>query len=129
MAIFESALQWCRSSSSHANHVCISFLLCSKETPPDVFESVDQDLTVVNAFTATHMLRLNKFNVVPYHALTITRQFESQQAPLTLADWEATFKVMQVCFHLVKGVASKLLPSVLFIEARAALLLRLEISS
>lgn len=71
-------------------------MLCSGDTTPDVFESEDQDLTVDNAFTTTHMLRLNKFNVVPYHSLVITRRFESQHAPLTLADWEATFKVMQV---------------------------------
>ena len=81
------------------HHVCRKLLLCSKETPqPDVFESADRDLTVDNALTATHMLRLNKFNVVPYHSLTITRQFEPQQAPLTLADWKATFSVMQVGF-------------------------------
>ena len=33
---------------------------------------------------------------VPYHSLVITRAFESQQAPLSLQDWESTLATMQV---------------------------------
>lgn len=63
--------------------------------PIDAFESLDDDLTVDYEFSATHMLRLNKFNVVPYHSLVITRAPESQQSGLTLEDWESTLATMQ----------------------------------
>lgn len=51
------------------------------------------------------MLRLNKFNVIPFHSLTITRHFESQQAPLSFEDWEATHRAMKV-FHTSAKQAS-----------------------
>ena len=39
--------------------------------------------------SATHVCLLNKFNVVDHHLLIITRHFESQESPLTLADFQA----------------------------------------
>ena len=43
----------------------------------------------------THSLVLNKFNVMPYHLLIITRQFESQLDPLNARDLAATLAAMQ----------------------------------
>lgn len=62
----------------------------------DAFETPDHDLTVLESLTPTHMLRLNKFNVVPYHTLVITRHFEEQTELLTVPDWEATLRTLEV---------------------------------
>ena len=51
---------------------------------------------MVQNLSATHMLRLNKFNVVPYHSLVITRQFEAQTDALNEADWSAAWQTVQV---------------------------------
>ena len=51
---------------------------------------------MVQDLSATHMLRLNKFNVVPYHSLVITRHFEAQTDPLNEADWSAAWQTVQV---------------------------------
>lgn len=45
----------------------------------------------------THTCLLNKFNLVPYHTLVVTRQFEEQTSALTAADFDATLQVLQVC--------------------------------
>lgn len=55
----------------------------------------DPDLFVCHLST-THSLVLNKFNIVPHHALVITREFHLQEEPLNAADFEATWTVMQV---------------------------------
>ncbi len=54
----------------------------------------------------THTLLLNKFNVVAHHLLVVTRAFESQLDPLTTADMEATWAVMQVGAQLWSLMAS-----------------------
>lgn len=54
----------------------------------------DPDLFVCH-LSPTHSLVLNKFNIVPHHALVITREFIPQEDPLTAADFEATWQVMQ----------------------------------
>ena len=74
---------------------------CSSEQPADVFEREDKDLTINNELSDTHMLRLNKFNVVPYHSLVITRDFEPQANSLTEADWSATCSIASVCILLI----------------------------
>ena len=51
---------------------------------------------MVQDLSATHMLRLNKFNVVPYHSLVITCRFEAQTDPLNEADWSAAWQTAQV---------------------------------
>ncbi|PSC73596.1 ATP adenylyltransferase [Micractinium conductrix] len=44
---------------------------------------------------AEHVLLLNKFNIVPWHCLVVTAQFQRQEEPLNAADWAATWAVMQ----------------------------------
>lgn len=44
--------------------------------------------------TGTHVALLNKFNVIPHHLLIVTRQYEDQNEPLTLADFEALWTCM-----------------------------------
>jgi ATP adenylyltransferase len=57
-----------------------------KKTNP--FLPYDPDLWVAD-LTSTHLCLLNKFNVVDYHLLIVTRAYESQENWLTLADFEA----------------------------------------
>ena len=54
----------------------------------------DADLFVCH-LSAAHSLVLNKFNVVPHHGLVVTRDFHPQEEPLTAADFDATWKVIQ----------------------------------
>lgn len=70
--------------------------ICSSDRPADAFQTEDKNLTVSNELSDTHMLRLNKFNVVPYHSLVITRDFEPQANDLNEADWSPTLSVMAV---------------------------------
>jgi sulfate adenylyltransferase (ADP) / ATP adenylyltransferase len=57
-----------------------------KKTNP--FLPYEQDLFVAD-ISETHVCLLNKFNVVDYHLLIITRAFEEQEKLLTLADFAA----------------------------------------
>ncbi len=41
-----------------------------------------------------HVCLLNKFNVVACHLLVVTRAFENQETPLTLADFEAIWRCL-----------------------------------
>lgn len=52
------------------------------------FLPYEEDLFVAN-LSATHLCLLNKFNVVDYHLLIITRAFEEQERLLTLQDFTA----------------------------------------
>ncbi len=52
------------------------------------FLPYEEDLFVAN-ISPTHLCLLNKYNVVDYHLLIITREFESQENLLTLPDFEA----------------------------------------
>lgn len=52
------------------------------------FLPYEEDLFVVDIST-THVCILNKFNVVDYHLLIVTRAFEEQESLLTLQDFEA----------------------------------------
>lgn len=59
-----------------------------KTKPANPFLPYDQDLYVTD-ISASHLCLLNKFNVVDHHFLIVTREFESQENWLTLADFEA----------------------------------------
>jgi ATP adenylyltransferase len=54
----------------------------------DPFLPPEKDLTVAD-ITDTHIAVLNKFNVVDYHLLIVTRHYEDQDSLLTLLDFEA----------------------------------------
>jgi ATP adenylyltransferase len=59
----------------------------------------DPDLFVAD-LSASHRALLNKFNVIDHHLLIVTRAFESQQALLNLADFEA----LLVCLAEFDGI-------------------------
>ncbi|KJK24832.1 phosphorylase [Burkholderiaceae bacterium 16] len=57
------------------------------------FLPYDPDLFVAD-ISDTHVALLNKFNVIDHHLLIVTRRFESQDALLDLADFEALLVCM-----------------------------------
>ncbi|MEL6383851.1 MAG: phosphorylase [Cyanobacteria bacterium J06626_18] len=56
--------------------------------PFNPFFPYEEALFVAN-LSATHVCLLNKYNVVDHHILMVTREYESQDAWLTQADFEA----------------------------------------
>lgn len=64
------------------------------------FLPYEEDLFVAD-ISDTHVCILNKYNVVNYHLLVITRQFEEQETLLTLQDFEA----MWACLAEFEGLA------------------------
>ncbi|KAL4440048.1 hypothetical protein ABPG75_003049 [Micractinium tetrahymenae] len=48
---------------------------------------------------ASHVLLLNKFNIVPWHCLVVTADFRSQLDDMDAADWAATWAVLQSMPH------------------------------
>jgi ATP adenylyltransferase len=74
----------------------------SKETGEkfNPFLPYDENLFVSN-LSDTHLCLLNKFNVVDYHLLIVTRAFEEQEDWLNLADFEA----MQIVLSEIDGLA------------------------
>ncbi|KZL49922.1 phosphorylase [Nodularia spumigena CENA596] len=69
-----------------------------KKTNP--FLPYEQDLFVAD-ISQTHVCILNKFNVVDYHLLIITRAFEEQEKLLNLED----FAAMWACLAEFEGLA------------------------
>ncbi|AFY46563.1 ATP adenylyltransferase (5',5'''-P-1,P-4-tetraphosphate phosphorylase II) [Nostoc sp. PCC 7524] len=63
------------------------------------FLPYEQDLFVAD-ISETHVCILNKFNVVDYHLLIITRAFEEQESLLTLED----FAAMWACLAGIDGL-------------------------
>jgi sulfate adenylyltransferase (ADP) / ATP adenylyltransferase len=61
-----------------------------KQQPKDFnpFLPYEKDLFVTD-LSPSHLVLLNKFNVMDYHILIVTRAFESQESLLTVADFEA----------------------------------------
>ncbi len=55
----------------------------------------------VSDISPTHLCLLNKYNVMPYHILIVTRLFEHQETWLTLDDFEALW----LCFSQMDGLA------------------------
>lgn len=71
-----------------------------KGAPRNPFLPYETDLYVTD-ISQTHLCLLNKFNVVDYHFLIVTRQFEPQESWLTLSD----FKALVCCLEDVDGLA------------------------
>jgi sulfate adenylyltransferase (ADP) / ATP adenylyltransferase len=69
-------------------------------TPADPFLPYDRDLFVADV-SATHLVVLNKFNVINHHVLIVTRDFVSQEAPLDGADCAA----LAACLREFEGLA------------------------
>lgn len=58
------------------------------------FLPYDKDLFVAD-ISETHVCLLNKFNVVDYHLLLVTREFEEQEMLLNLQDFAAMWAVLK----------------------------------
>lgn len=58
------------------------------------FLPYEKDLFVAD-ISETHVCLLNKFNVVDYHLLLVTREFEEQEMLLNLQDFEAMWAVLK----------------------------------
>nr|WP_277991256.1 ATP adenylyltransferase [Corallococcus macrosporus] len=68
--------------------------------PFNPFANPEPDL-VLGDVPPSHVCLLNKFNVVEHHLLLVTRAFESQDALLTLADFDA----LSTCLEGLDGLA------------------------
>lgn len=55
----------------------------------------------VRDVSKTHACLLNKYPVLPHHALLVTRAFEDQEAPLTRADFDAAWRALREVDGLV----------------------------
>jgi ATP adenylyltransferase len=64
------------------------------------FLPYDQDLFVAD-ISDTHVCLLNKFNVLDYHMLMVTRSFQKQESLLTVSDFEA----LLLCLAEFEGLA------------------------
>lgn len=71
-----------------------------KTKPANPFLPYEQDLYVTD-ISDSHLCLLNKFNVVDHHFLIVTREYESQENWINLADFEALTK----CLAEVDGLA------------------------
>ncbi|KAK9478751.1 ATP adenylyltransferase-domain-containing protein [Lipomyces japonicus] len=60
----------------------------------DPFENPEPALFLTEIGT-NHSLVLNKFSIVPYHFLAITKKFESQSSPLSEHDLTVTWSLLQ----------------------------------
>lgn len=49
---------------------------------------------IVGALSPTHVAVLNRFPVLPYHLLAVTREYEEQELPLTSADFDALARLL-----------------------------------
>ena len=67
--------------------------------PVNPFLPCDADLVVAD-IGDSHILLLNKFNVIDQHLLIVTRHFEPQEALITLSDFAALF----VCLDQFDGL-------------------------
>jgi len=69
-------------------------------TTPNPFLPYDPDLFVTD-LSDTHVCLLNKFNVLDYHILMVTRSFQEQESLLMLSDFEA----LLLCLREYEGLA------------------------
>eukprot|EP00963_Diacronema_lutheri_P014109 scaffold2858_cov659-Pavlova_lutheri.AAC.80 len=60
------------------------------------FLPYDEDLWCCD-LSETHVLLLNKFNVVPHHTLVVTKEFKSQEDPLEIDDVKALWDTL-LCY-------------------------------
>ena len=67
---------------------------------PNPFLPYEKEMFVTD-ISRTHLCLLNKFNVIQYHLLIVTRDFEDQEKLLNIADFEA----ICTCMPEFEGVA------------------------
>src|SRR5690606_30373237 len=64
-----------------------------KSAGANPFSPYEEALFVAD-LSATHLVLLNKFQIVPDHAMAITREFVPQTSPLDATDYDALAKLM-----------------------------------
>jgi ATP adenylyltransferase len=64
-----------------------------QRTGANPFLPYNRELFVADV-SETHLCLLNKYNVLEHHLLIVTRSFEEQESPLTLADFDALWLCM-----------------------------------
>jgi sulfate adenylyltransferase (ADP) / ATP adenylyltransferase len=74
--------------------------LASRSDRRSPFLPADPEL-VVGAVGDSHLCVLNKFPVIPHHALIVTRDYQDQQAPIERSDFEAIW----TCLREAGGLA------------------------
>jgi sulfate adenylyltransferase (ADP) / ATP adenylyltransferase len=74
--------------------------LAARDPAHDPFLTPDPEL-VVGAIGQSHLCVLNRFPVIPHHALIVTREFQDQEAPLGRADFAAAW----TCLREMGGLA------------------------
>lgn len=62
--------------------------------PADPFLPPYQPELYVADASSSHVCLLNKFQVIDHHLLIVTREFEPQESPLAIADFEALWRCM-----------------------------------
>jgi ATP adenylyltransferase len=79
-----------------------------RRTAANPFLPYDEDLFVAD-ISDTHICLLNKFNALAQHVLIVTRDFEEQEDPLNLQDFEALWTCMAeidgLCFYNAGRIA------------------------
>lgn len=65
----------------------------TNKAPANPFLPYEKDLFVTD-ISDTHVCLFNKFNVLDYHLLIVTREFGDQETLITLRDFEALWKCM-----------------------------------
>ena len=61
----------------------------------DPFAKEQCAMIYIESLSETHALLYNKFPLVPYHVLVVTKEFEKQMSLINQADFEAALKVMK----------------------------------
>ncbi|KAL6942680.1 hypothetical protein ACO0RG_001640 [Hanseniaspora osmophila] len=67
----------------------------SDEPTKNPFEDPEPELTVVETVNDDYRLVLNKFPIIPNHLLLVTKEFKSQNSPLTPKDLYTAYKLVQ----------------------------------
>ncbi len=89
------------------------FAKAKPTTPPakgttdkyDPFSPEHRGKLFIEDLSATHCLLYNKFPLVPFHVIIVTKNFEEQMSPASPADFEAALTVMKSldCFVFFNG--------------------------
>lgn len=74
--------------------------ITQRRTGENPFLPYEEALFVADV-SDTHVCLLNKFNVMDHHLLIVTRAFEDQETPLTVPDFEATWRCLKEFDSLV----------------------------
>jgi len=71
----------------------------------DPFDRKNSQQLLIEPLSETHDLLYNKFPLVPFHTLVVTKEFQKQMSLINQADFEASLKIMKAmdCFIFFNG--------------------------